>query len=487
MALAARRAGRRRRDGGSIAASSCASRRLSLALLLLSLVLTLCRGAADAPAGSDAAAAAPSPASCEDLLAALRANGSRDVNFATQDRGCCPPQAARAAPLGWGAPPGVAQTLRRLRHARVVLLGDSLQGQTFDALYVESVLRGVGLTRASYVCASSNHSAAAAAGAQAARGCPRDYHRMHACPKQDPDCRPVLSLAGSGLRVVYLPDVYLYGLPGAAGPRAARSPGGRLALFVLRARPPLAALTRAPPPLPRPPARVVRQRRPDVPDPAGVARLRVPGAGGPHGRVHGAAAPPAGAVGGVGGRGGCLCGGALRHAARAAVHRDGALPQGRDGGGQAADGGQAPRVQAREGGGGGLGAAHPFPNPSPRPHPHPRPSPRPPDPPPCPRATYPSHYRYGGVAPGDKPNAAAWLGEACDLGWAAPRHWTNDLAARLVGVDLPIVDAYDVMRDAGGLRSLARRNGTRFDCMHWCFEWDHLFGVVWDRIAALYA
>lgn len=77
--------------------------------------------------------------------------------------------------------------------------------------------------------------------------------------------------------------------------------------------------------------------------------------------------------------------------------------------------------------------------------------------------THPSHYRGFAAASGDKPVKRSWTPDVCNRTWAPPVPWTNVLAFGVIGPDLPIVDAYELLKSAGELHSLDMK-GTA----DWC-------------------
>lgn len=100
------------------------------------------------------------------------------------------------------------------------------------------------------------------------------------------------------------------------------------------------------------------------------------------------------------------------------------------------------------------------------------------------RATFVNHDRGGLREAGAKPAGRFFVPGLCDREWTASEHWSNPLAERVLGDAVPIADAYDAMKSAGALHNLGLRNGTLFDCLHWCFSWSRIFGPVWAGIAA---
>lgn len=126
------------------------------------------------------------------------------------ERGCCPPGEA-ASGSKWLP---VAKLVQRLRPVRVVLLGDSLTLQTFDALRVESVLR----LHPSWVASDKYACQFVPLGGPVERDCPRGMRRVAACTLRNADCAYVWSLAlGEPQAVpklhVFCVSFFVFGLP----------------------------------------------------------------------------------------------------------------------------------------------------------------------------------------------------------------------------------------------------------------------------------
>lgn len=103
------------------------------------------------------------------------------------------------------------------------------------------------------------------------------------------------------------------------------------------------------------------------------------------------------------------------------------------------------------------------------------------------RSTYPSHWRDAPGSPRDRYCMTA----ACDaaaLALNAPPHWSNAAAGRiLAGSGVAFVPSLPGMRAAGQLHSTERAaDGGPVDCLHWCFAWE-LFAPVWAGIADRWA